>query len=42
MIYNEEVIDKSVLEVLPELDKQFYIDLAKKRLKDFGIKFINS
>ena len=39
MIYNEEVIDKSVLEVLPELDKQIYNDLAKKQLKDFELKF---
>ena len=39
MIYNDEVLNKSVMETLPDLDKQFYIDLALKRIKDFGIKF---
>ena len=39
MIYNDEILNKSVMETLPDLDKQFYIDLALKRIKDFGIKF---
>lgn len=38
MIYNDEVLNKKVSEIMPDLDKQFYIDMAKKRLKDFGIK----
>lgn len=38
MIYNDKVLDKKVSEIMPDLDKQFYIDMAKKRLKDFGIK----
>lgn len=37
MIYNDEVANKKVSEIMPDLDKQFYIDMAKKRLKDFGI-----
>ena len=32
-IYNDEV---NGVKVLPKLDKQWYIDLANKRLKDFG------
>jgi len=33
-IYNDSVIG---VKVPPELDKQWYIDLARKRLKQFGI-----
>ena len=34
MIYNEQITDKTAL----NLDKQYYIDLAKKRLLDYGIE----
>ena len=33
-IYNDSVVG---VNVVPELDRQWYIDLAKKRLKQFGI-----
>lgn len=33
-IYNEQITDKTAL----NLDKQYYIDLAKKRLSDYGIE----
>ena len=33
-IYNDSVVE---VKVPPELDRQWYIDLAKKRLKQFGI-----
>lgn len=38
MIYNDEILNKKVSEIMPDLDKEFYIELAKKRIKDFGIK----
>lgn len=33
-IYNYEITDKTAL----KLDKQYYIDLAKKRLSDYGLE----
>ena len=33
-VYNDSVVDVTTP---PELDRQWYIDLAKKRLKQYGI-----
>lgn len=36
-IVNDDIIGKTT-DGLPQLDKQYYVDLAKKRLEDFGVE----